>query len=47
MVVTKYREKGEKGNCCLKGTEFQICKISNVQEMFHNVNAPNTSELFT
>ena len=46
-MVTKYWGKGEKGSCYLKGTEFQICKIINVQEMFHNVNTPNTSELYT
>ena len=39
------RRKGEGGNCCLMGLEFQACKIKKSQDLLHNnVNILNTIE---
>ena len=27
MVITRHKAKGEMGNCCLMGMEFQFCKV--------------------
>ena len=34
-VITRHKAKGEMGNCCLMGMEFQFCKVKKALELAH------------